>query len=121
MISVHIWIQPTQERTTKPNFESVITFVLELGADEELKWSKKRQKSPVLQQSLRNNRKQQQHDFSPWMDPTNPREDHKAKFGVSHHLRLGAGGRRRLEAVPKKPNIARFAVIIAQQLTTAKT
>jgi len=35
------------------------------------------------------------------MDPKNPREDPKVKFGVGHHLRNGAGGEPRLEAIPK--------------------
>ena len=35
------------------------------------------------------------------MDPTNPREDIKAKFRAGQHHHNGAGGEPRLEAVPK--------------------
>jgi len=35
------------------------------------------------------------------MDTTSPTEDHKVKLGVGHHLRNGAGGEPRLEAIPK--------------------
>jgi len=36
MISVHEWIQPTQERIKKPNPEWVITSAMELGRDKDL-------------------------------------------------------------------------------------
>jgi len=49
------------------------------------------------------------------MDPNNPREDQKAKFGAGHHICNGARGWPRLEAVPKKPKITCFVVVIEEQ------
>jgi len=56
MISVHEQIQPTQEKTKKPNSEWDITSAMEPGADEHLKQSGKSQKSLVLPWSLKNDR-----------------------------------------------------------------
>jgi len=104
MISVHEWMQPTQERTTRPNSESAITSATKLGADQDLKPSRKCQKSPILPLSLCNDPQWQQNDFSAWVDPTNPREDHKAKFRVGHHLCHGAGDGHGLKPSPKLHN-----------------
>jgi len=46
MISVHEWIQPTQESTRKPNWEwMIITFAMEPWADQDLRWSRKSKKT----------------------------------------------------------------------------
>jgi len=55
------------------------------------------------------------------MDPTNPREDQKVKLGVGHHLRNGAGGEPRLEAVPKNQKTTQFAEAIVPGSTIATT
>jgi len=55
------------------------------------------------------------------MDTTNPREDPKAKFRVGHHLRHGAGGEPRLEAVQNGPKTSRFAVVIVKPSAVATT
>jgi len=63
------------------------------------------------------------------MDATNPSEDSKAKFRVGHHLRHGAGGEPRLEAVgeprleavQKMPRKSRFAVVIVKPSAVATT
>jgi len=80
MISVHEWIQPTQEKTKKSNLERRTTSTTELEANEEFKPSRKITKSPNLPQLLRNEPQWQQRDFSAWVDPANRREDQKAKF-----------------------------------------
>jgi len=49
---VHEWMQPTQERTQKPNSEWGITSVMELEVNQDLKPSKKDPKRPDLQSSL---------------------------------------------------------------------
>jgi len=46
VVSVHEWIQPTHERTPMSNSECVITPTMELGADWDMKQSRKSQKSP---------------------------------------------------------------------------
>jgi len=91
------------------------------GGWQRLEASQKSPKSHVLPWSLHNDLLWQQHCFKPWMDPTNPREDHEAKFGVTHHLHHGAGGWPRLENVPKNAKTTRFAVVIQNPSTLATT
>ena len=55
------------------------------------------------------------------MDTTNPTEDQKVKLGVGHHLRNGAGGEPRLEAVPKIQKTTQFAEAIVRRSTMATT
>jgi len=63
MISVHEWIQPTQEKTKKPNLEWGTTSATELEAKEELKPSRKIPKLPTLPRLLSKDPWSQQHDF----------------------------------------------------------
>jgi len=121
MISVHAWIQPTQEKTKKPNLEWRTTSATELEESQDLKPSRKIPKTPNLPRLLHNDPWWQQHDFSACMDPTNLRKDQKAKIGVGNHLRHRAGGKRRVEAFPKNPKIAHFAAIVVQGSLLATT
>jgi len=55
------------------------------------------------------------------MDPSNPRECQKAKFGVGLHLFHKAGGVPRLEAVLKCPQKVQFAWVVVQRSSMATT
>jgi len=92
MISVHEWIQTTQEGTKKSFSEWVITSSMELGGDQDSKPARKVQKSTDLPWSLRKDPQWQQPVFSVCVDPMNPTEDQKFIFIVGHHLCHGTGG-----------------------------
>jgi len=65
MVSVHEWIQPTQETIKKPTSEWAITSAMELrGGDQALKPQQKFQERPVLPKSLCDDPQWQQLDFS---------------------------------------------------------
>jgi len=55
------------------------------------------------------------------MDTTDPTNDQKVKLGVGHHLRNGAGGEPRLEAIPQIQKTTRFAEAIVRRSTMATT
>jgi len=94
---------------------------MELEVNQDLKSSQKIKKPPDLPKPLCDDPQWQQRDFSASVDTTNPSKDHKVKLGVGHHLRNGAEGEPRLEAVPKIQKTTRFAEAIVRRSTMATT
>jgi len=91
------------------------------GGEPRLEAVPKFKKPPDLPRPLCDDPQWQQRDFSSSMDTTNPTKDQKVKLGMGHHLRNGAGGEPRLEAVPKIQKTTQFAEAIVRRSTMATT